>query len=90
MNANEHIETLVDLAKACDAEGIKRALKRIVPEYQPWAGQDEIGEKKSTGIFNLTEIEHVTGEKIYTDEKGLSAGPMRAVAGGRQTKWKLD
>jgi hypothetical protein len=33
---NGHIEELVRLAEACDAEGIRKALKQIVPEYTPW------------------------------------------------------
>jgi len=33
---NEHIKTLVRLAEAGDAGGIKAELKRMVPEYIPW------------------------------------------------------
>ena len=44
-----YIEELVRLAEACDAEEIKRALKKIVPEYQPWtASQGEIVQSVST------------------------------------------
>jgi len=32
---NEHIKKLVKLANVCDEKGIKEALKRIVPEYEP-------------------------------------------------------
>jgi FlaA1/EpsC-like NDP-sugar epimerase len=32
----EYIEELARLAEACDADGIRKALKRIVPEYTPW------------------------------------------------------
>jgi FlaA1/EpsC-like NDP-sugar epimerase len=39
MSVNEmdlHIENLVKLVKAGNAMGIKKALKRMVPEYVPW------------------------------------------------------
>jgi len=43
-----YIDELVRLAEACDAEEIKKALKRIVPEYQPWTtSQGEIGQSVS-------------------------------------------
>jgi len=45
---NGHIEELVGLAEACDAEGIRKALKRIVPEYSPWASPGEIVQSEST------------------------------------------
>jgi FlaA1/EpsC-like NDP-sugar epimerase len=45
---NGQIEELVRLAEACDAEGIRMALKRIVPEYTPWMGQGEIVQSVST------------------------------------------
>ena len=45
---NKQIEELVRLAGACDAEGIKKALKRIVPEYTPWTSQGEIVQSVST------------------------------------------
>ena len=31
----KHIKRLVNLAEACDADGIREELKRIVPEYRP-------------------------------------------------------
>jgi hypothetical protein len=31
----KHIKRLVRLAEACDGEGIREELKRIVPEYDP-------------------------------------------------------
>ena len=45
---NKQIEELVRLAGACDAEGIRKALKRIVPEYEPWTSQGEIVQSVST------------------------------------------
>ena len=88
--ADEHIKALVDLAKVCDAEGIKRALKRIVPEYQPWTGQDQIGEAEPPRICGLTKMVHVTGERVFTVQTGPSAEPITTAAGGRQTQLKLD
>jgi FlaA1/EpsC-like NDP-sugar epimerase len=41
---NKQIEELVGLAEACDANGIKKALQGIVPEYTPWASQEQINE----------------------------------------------
>ena len=40
---NKHIKRLVKLAEACDGEGIREELKRIVPDYEPWGGSDAIG-----------------------------------------------
>ena len=45
---NQHIHDLVRLAEACDAGAIKDALKKIVPEYQPWTSQGEIVQSVST------------------------------------------
>jgi hypothetical protein len=45
---NKQIEELVRLAEACDAEGIRKALKHIVPEYTPWTSQGEIVQSVST------------------------------------------
>jgi hypothetical protein len=43
------IEELVRLAEACDAEEIKKALKKVVPEYMPWTtSQGEIVQSMST------------------------------------------
>ena len=45
---NQYIHDLVRLAEACDAGAIKDALKKIVPEYQPWTSQGEIVQSVST------------------------------------------
>ena len=45
---NRQIEELVRLAETCDAEGIRKALKRIVPEYSPWTSQGEIVQSVQT------------------------------------------
>jgi len=45
---NQSIHVLVRLAEACDAGAIKDALKKIVPEYQPWTSQGEIVQSVST------------------------------------------
>ncbi|MBW1852965.1 MAG: hypothetical protein JRJ15_16435, partial [Deltaproteobacteria bacterium] len=34
----KHIKRLVRLAEACDGDGIREELKRIVPEYSPQSG----------------------------------------------------
>ena len=52
-----NIEELVRMAEACDAEEIKKALKRIVPEYQPWAGQP--AESGPLGESKLPEVEEL-------------------------------
>jgi FlaA1/EpsC-like NDP-sugar epimerase len=50
-----YVEELVRLAEACDAEEIKKALKRIVPEYQPWTSHP--AESGPTGECKLPEVE---------------------------------
>ena len=44
-----YIEELVRLAEACDAEEIKKALKRIVPEYMPWTAEDSRQQPAGSG-----------------------------------------
>jgi hypothetical protein len=40
---SEHITTQTRLAELGDAPGIRRELKRIVPEYTPWDGEGSKG-----------------------------------------------
>jgi FlaA1/EpsC-like NDP-sugar epimerase len=54
---NQHIEELVRLAEACDAEGIRRALKRIVPEYSPW--KDPLVESEAPATCEFPEVERL-------------------------------
>ena len=42
----KHIKRLVKLAEACDGEGIREELKRIVPEYSPQITQIDADYKK--------------------------------------------
>ena len=53
----DYIEELVRLAEACDAEEIKNALKRIVPEYQPWV--DHPPDSRPPGECKLPEVEEL-------------------------------
>jgi FlaA1/EpsC-like NDP-sugar epimerase len=48
---NGQIEELVRLAEVCDAEGIRNALKRMVPEYTPWKedSKQEAGPRLRSG-----------------------------------------
>ena len=64
-----YIEDLVRMAEACDAEEIKKALKKIVPEYEPWAGHSEIMQSVSAECQVSPKLfqEDVFGEK---SEKG--------------------
>ena len=50
-----NIEELVRMAEACDAEEIKIALKRIVPEYMPWTAQPS--DSGPPGECKLPEVE---------------------------------
>ena len=54
---NKHIEELVRLAEACDAEGIRKALKRIVPEYSPW--RDPLLESETSATCEFSEVEQL-------------------------------
>jgi hypothetical protein len=54
---NEQIEELARLAEACDAEGIRKALKRIVPEYTPW--KDPQVESEAPAACELSELEQL-------------------------------
>jgi hypothetical protein len=54
---NRQIEELVRLAEACDAEGIRNALKRIVPEYSPW--RDPLVESEAAATCEFPEIEQL-------------------------------
>jgi FlaA1/EpsC-like NDP-sugar epimerase len=51
------IEELVRLAETCDAEGIKKALKSIVPEYSPW--RDPLIESEAPAACEFSEIERL-------------------------------
>jgi FlaA1/EpsC-like NDP-sugar epimerase len=66
-----HIKELIHLAEACDAEEIKKALKRIVPEYMPWStSQGEIIQPLSTECQAPTRFfqADVVGETSETSE----------------------
>jgi FlaA1/EpsC-like NDP-sugar epimerase len=54
---SRQIEELVRLAEACDAEGIRNALKRIVPEYTPW--KDPRVESEAPATCEYSELEQV-------------------------------
>jgi FlaA1/EpsC-like NDP-sugar epimerase len=54
---NKHIEELVRLAEACDAEGIRNALKRIVPEYSPC--EDPLIESEAPDTCEFSEFEQL-------------------------------
>jgi FlaA1/EpsC-like NDP-sugar epimerase len=54
---NGQIEELVRLAEACDAEGIRMALKRMVPEYSPW--KDPQVESEPPATCEFPEIEQL-------------------------------
>jgi FlaA1/EpsC-like NDP-sugar epimerase len=56
-----YIDELVRLAEACDAEEIKKALKRIVPEYQPWTSHP--AESGPPGTCQLPEVEKLEVNK---------------------------
>jgi FlaA1/EpsC-like NDP-sugar epimerase len=52
---NGQIEELARLAEACDAAGIRKALKRMVPEYTPWKDPQVELEVPSTCEFSELE-----------------------------------
>jgi FlaA1/EpsC-like NDP-sugar epimerase len=55
---NEYIEELVRLGEACDAESIKAALKRMVPEYIPWTShQPKSGVQETCKLTEVEELE---------------------------------
>jgi FlaA1/EpsC-like NDP-sugar epimerase len=54
---NGQIEGLVRLSEVCDAEGIRNALKQIVPEYTPW--RDPLIELEAPATCEFSEIDQL-------------------------------